>query len=75
MAPRDVWIMIDGYERRVRHVYESTRAICHTIAQYSGRQMKNPNIPVKAFWPLPWDENGNDELVELVRARKKRDKK
>jgi hypothetical protein len=75
MAPRDVWIMIDGYERRIRHVYESTRAICHTIAQYSGRQMKNPNIPLKAFWPLPWDENGNDELVELVRARKKRDKK
>jgi hypothetical protein len=68
--------MIDGYERRIRHVYESTRAICHTIAQYSGRQMKNPNIPVKAFWPLPWDESEvNEQLVEIVRARKKRDKK
>lgn len=77
MPPCDVWMVIEGYEKRKRFDWEQTRVTLYIIAKYSGN-MKNPNISIQKFFPLSWDRETNqkgDSIVEHHQAMIARRKK
>jgi hypothetical protein len=56
MPPVDVWVMIEGYNERMRTEWEMTRAVCFNVARFGNSDPKKfPKTPEK-FWPLPWDK-------------------
>lgn len=64
MTYREFFNSVNGYQKKIIKEYDHTRHICWTIAAVN-RDPKKPMQPVKKFWPLPTDEEKEDNYDDL----------
>ena len=59
--------MVRGFNRKMSHEYEHTRALCYMYASVN-RDPKKAWPSIQKFWPLPTDEDSAiDEKAEEKR--------
>lgn len=77
MAPVDVEVNVEGWEKNKRIDWETTRALCYNVALFGNSDPKKmPRTPQK-FMPFPWDKEEKDMsradvILELHARRKER---
>lgn len=64
--PCDVWIVLDGYERRERVAWERTRIIAYNVAKFGNSDSKKFPASLSKFFPFPWDEQDKPNIDTIL---------
>jgi hypothetical protein len=76
MSPNEIYVCIEGYEKRMQGEWERARMMMFTIHTHSMTDKRYKKNSAKKFMPLPWDEGETvkvaknpQEVLEAHRAR------